>query len=293
MKLIEHALYPGVLLIALVTAGSLLTLGVDETLITFATTIVAGVAVMIVQVCMPHREDWRVGRREVEVDLWHLLFTAVIFPPLVQAMCFSALVWGSMKAAAMAGSSLWPHHWPLSLELLLALVIGDFGFYWAHRALHKWDWLWRIHAVHHSSDKLYFFSATRLHPINFLATYLAPVAPLVLLGVGSQTLVLFSVFTAINGGMQHANIRVILGPLNWILATCDLHRWHHSDVMGESNTNFSSNLILWDIVFGTRFLPKDRELEQVGLQDVDIPPTLTAHWLTPWRWATFQRTDAG
>ncbi len=287
-RLIELTLYPGILLLTLVTAGSMLALGMNETLITFATIIVAGAIVMLVQLYMPHREDWRVGHYEVNVDLKHLLFTAVVFPALTQATLFGALVWMSVQMTAWMGTSLWPQDLPLIAQLGCALVIGDLGFYLAHRAMHKWDWLWRIHSVHHSSESLYFFSATRLHPLNFLLTYLAPMAPLVLLGAGPELLAFFSVFTAINGGLQHANIRVRLGPLNWILATCDLHRRHHSTDLAESNTNFSSNVIFWDMVFGTRYLPKDKPLDQVGLDGITIPPTLTAHWLTPWRWKELQ-----
>jgi ornithine lipid hydroxylase len=280
---IRVLLYPVVLLGSLVAAGSFLTLGYEETVLTFVVTIVAGSLVMLFQLLVPYRMDWRVTRQEVEVDLKHLFFIAILFPPLTQATCFGALTWGATQLSEWIGMHMWPSGWPLALELVLALVIGDLGFYWAHRVLHLTDWGWRIHATHHSSQKLYFFSATRVHPLNFLVTYLAPFIPLVLLGASSELLALFSVFTAVNGGLQHANIDVRLGPLNRLFATCDIHRWHHSTQMEESNTNFSSNLVLWDLVFGTYHLPNLGFVKAVGLEGSQLPQRFLAHWLSPWR----------
>src|SRR5437870_1848271 len=40
--------------------------------------------------------------------------------------------------------------WPLPLQALLALVLGDLLLYWSHRACHRVPLLWRFHRVHHS-----------------------------------------------------------------------------------------------------------------------------------------------
>jgi sterol desaturase/sphingolipid hydroxylase (fatty acid hydroxylase superfamily) len=61
-----------------------------------------------------------------------------------------------------------------------------------------------------------------------------------------------------HGTFQHANIHVKLGFLNWIFSMAELHRWHHSRSIEESSSNYSGHVLLWDIVFGTRFLPSDR-----------------------------------
>ena len=43
--------------------------------------------------------------------------------------------------------------WPAGLQALAMVAIGDFIGYWTHRAFHS-GWLWRVHAVHHSSPQL-------------------------------------------------------------------------------------------------------------------------------------------
>jgi sterol desaturase/sphingolipid hydroxylase (fatty acid hydroxylase superfamily) len=67
----------------------------------------------------------------------------------------------------------------------------------------------------------------------------------------------------------------------------ELHRWHHSRLLRESNTNYGQNLIVWDIVFGTRFLPADREPpEDIGIADMpNFPMDYFGQLLSPITWA--------
>ena len=50
------------------------------------------------------------------------------------------------------------------------------------------------------------------------------------------------------------------GPLNYIVGSAETHRWHHSRVPRESNANYGNTVIVWDLVFGTWFLPREREI---------------------------------
>ena len=72
-----------------------------------------------------------------------------------------------------------------------------------------------------------------------------------------------------------------LGPLNHIVSGPELHRWHHSEFSHESDTNFGNNLIVWDWLFGTRFLPADREVGRLGLVNRDYPTGFLAQMTTP------------
>ena len=67
----------------------------------------------------------------------------------------------------------------------------------------------------------------------------------------------------------------------WIFATPELHFWHHSRVAEESNHNYGSNVIIWDVLFGTRFLPgKDVLPQDTGLV-VQPPRTFVEQLLWP------------
>ena len=96
----------------------------------------------------------------------------------------------------------------------------------------------------------------------------------------------FSLFTGVHGLFQHANVDVRLGGLNWVFSMAELHRWHHSRTVAEANHNYGNNLIVWDLVFGTYFLPRDRTPpEDIGLADLpDFPTTFFGQLLAPLRW---------
>jgi sterol desaturase/sphingolipid hydroxylase (fatty acid hydroxylase superfamily) len=136
--------------------------------------------------------------------------------------------------------------------------------------------------VHHSSERLYFLNSNRFHPVDAALTTVAFVAPLSLLGVGPEVLVLHTIVNAINGAFKHGNVDVRLGPLNWLVSLGELHRWHHSPKIEEASHNYGTNLILWDVVFGTRSLPRDREPpEEVGLGAPGYPQSYLAQLLEP------------
>jgi len=170
----------------------------------------------------------------------------------------------------------------LALQLAIALLLGEFGAYWAHRVCHLTATGWRIHAVHHSAEALHLWAAGRTHPFNTVLIFTAQSVAVVLLGAPAAVIALMAVFTGVNGLLQHANIRVRPGLLNWVVSTAEHHRWHHSRDLAESNTNFGNNLIVWDRVFGTYYAPRDRRSgDAVGISGTMLPESLWGHWLTP------------
>lgn len=62
---------------------------------------------------------------------------------------------------------------------------------------------------------------------------------------------------------------MFIGPLCWAFSIVDLHRWHHSRETWQSNNNYGNNLIVYDVLFGTRDLPKDEPITTIGLINPD------------------------
>ena len=54
-----------------------------------------------------------------------------------------------------------------------------------------------------------------------------------LLGCPESVIMLFALFDAVFGMLQHCNIDVRLGPLNRIFSMAEPHRWHHSRVLAR------------------------------------------------------------
>lgn len=258
----------------------------DGVLLVTGTIFAAGVLILLMQRIHPAVPEWRDWGRDAALDMLHMVLSTGGGSELVRAVLYGALYAGAAWISATWGSSLWPSHWHWTVQLLIAVLMADFFAYWVHRLSHTWEPLWRFHALHHSSERLYMFSSGRNHPLHTALTYTAQTAPLILLGAPAQILALISVFTGVCGLLQHANIALRPGVLNWVFATADLHRWHHSVDIEESCTNFGNNLVIWDIVFGTRYLPTDRPLpEQVGLgEGAAFPRTYVGQLASPWTW---------
>jgi sterol desaturase/sphingolipid hydroxylase (fatty acid hydroxylase superfamily) len=92
---------------------------------------------------------------------------------------------------------------------------------------------------------------------------------------------LYFVFYAINGFFQHCNIDLRMGILNFIISGPQLHRWHHSVEIQESNTNYGNNLIVWDLLFRTWFLPGARDVGILGLVNREYPLDFLSQLKTP------------
>jgi sterol desaturase/sphingolipid hydroxylase (fatty acid hydroxylase superfamily) len=195
-----------------------------------------------------------------------------------------AVVAGWLSSAV--GATLWPTNWPFIGQLALALLMGEFATYWIHRFQHEWPLLWRFHATHHSANRLYWLNAARFHFLDIFMNTVVVTIPLIALGAEPALFVLFALFSTVHGIFQLANMKLVLGPLNWIFSMAELHRWHHSKLMEESNTNSGQNLSIWDTLFGTRYLPSDREPPaDIGLTwPKNFPMTFAAQVMAPVRW---------
>ena len=232
------------------------------------------------------QKRWLHSDGDLPVDLGHLVVSGIVTAQgLGVPVRLGAIAVGVWLADGI-GFTLWPSDWNLWLQLLLALVFGEFFMYWIHRLTHEFDVLWRFHAMHHSAPRLYFLNAVRFHPVDIALSTFAPMVPLLIVGADGRVIALFGLFSAVHGLFQHANLVIRIGPLNWFFSMAELHRWHHSRNLEESNTNFGQNLIVWDIVFGTRYLPKDRDPpEDIGI--AGLPAFPMDYWgqlVSPLRW---------
>lgn len=224
------------------------------------------------------------GRSKVELagDLGFYFLSSLL--PAVLLAAPLALV-------AVAGQRLLPDAVPITLGALplwakvaLGLLIGEVGTYWGHRLSHEIPWLWRFHAVHHSTSHMYFLANTRSHPVDMVVTRLFGMTPLYLLGLagpgaaGSAAPVALLLVGTVWGFFIHANLRWRFGPLEWLVATPAFHHWHHSK-FEHINRNYASTLPVLDRIFGTHHLSREWP-KAVGI-DTPMPVSLGGQLLAP------------
>lgn len=229
------------------------------------------VVIPLLERLLPFREQWNRNHGDTGTDIIHLFVSNGIVASLEKPVLVAALVGVTAWLSESVGGSLWPDRWPLLAQLFLMLLIAEFGRYWIHFAAHKVPCLWRLHAIHHSPSRLYFLNAGRFHPLESVLFQIPEVVPFIVLGTNIETIALYFTFNTIHGFFQHSNIQQRLGWLNYVFSLPELHRWHHSKNIEESDRNFGNNLIVWDLLFGTYFNPPGREVEDIGLLNAEYP----------------------
>lgn len=284
LALVRLAAYPVIAVMSVVAVHVAYVAGWPVAVVVALVNVAVALVVAVLERVIPHRARWNQSHDDVKLDVQHMVFGMLPIPMLFRAVTLGALTAGSVFLAAQIGRPVWPSHWPVAAQLVLALVVAELGQYWVHRLAHERAALWRLHAVHHSVERLYWLNAGRFHPIDTLLQHAAEIAPLVLLGANEQVLALFTVFTSANGLLRHANIDMRLGVFHWIFSTADLHRWHHSREVDESNANYGANLIVWDVVFRTRRVPAASGPQLLGLQAREFPKTFFGQLAAPFRW---------
>ncbi|MHC8508584.1 MAG: sterol desaturase family protein [Rhodospirillales bacterium] len=278
-RFVAYASYPLILALGFAVFSQIKD-AVHLTLAAYISVLVCAVFITLHEIGLPARREWRPSGRDFMNDV---VFMAVVQGalPVFLGLTFVIAVADLLQGAGLTVSGVWPHTLPVWAQVCLMLLAADFLRYWLHRAFHRVTPMWRLHAVHHSPHKLYWVNVGRFHPIEKFIQYCFDALPFAVIGVAPEVLAAYFVFYGTNGFFQHSNCLVRLGPLNYIVAGPELHRWHHSKSPEESDRNFGNNLIVWDLVFGTRFLPKDREVGDIGLTNRNYPDSFLAQMKTP------------
>jgi sterol desaturase/sphingolipid hydroxylase (fatty acid hydroxylase superfamily) len=159
---------------------------------------------------------------------------------------------------------------PLWLQAIEVLLLADLIFYWTHRLFHTTR-LWPFHAVHHSPEQLDWLSSMRFHPVNDVISRIFQGVPLVLLGFAPIAVVCAIPVVVTFIVITHADVPWTWGPLRHIFVSPVYHHWHHSSEPEAIDKNFAGVFVLWDWLFGTHYLPRDRRPTRYGVTDNDVP----------------------
>ena len=156
-----------------------------------------------------------------------------------------------VAAAAFPDTGFWPSAWPLTLQLLLAIIVADLGVTLAHFVSHRSQLLWRFHAVHHSVQRMYGFNGLMKHPLHQAFELTCASLPLLALGMPLHVAWLLGFAVAVQLLLQHSNVDLFVGPFVKVWAVAPAHRFHHLNRAGEGDVNFGLFSSVWDHLLGT------------------------------------------
>ena len=105
----------------------------------------------VIEYLRPARYDWRQPAGEKAVYVFIVLILIVTSGTIGE-------FYRDNIAAPLAelrdalNLDIWPHEWPLLVQLAMVFFASEFIWYWMHRAEHRWRIVWRTtgHGAHHA-----------------------------------------------------------------------------------------------------------------------------------------------
>jgi len=216
----------------------------------------------------PLRPDQRILRDGFRTDLAyffvsHLLVQVTVLLSMAPAALFFG--WAVMPGlqAAVAAQPGW-------IQLVEVVFLADLFQYGIHRLFHAVPWLWRFHAIHHSSARLDWLAGSRLHLVDVVVTRAVSFLPLFVMGFAESTLLVYVILVSFQAVLIHANLRFRFGWLSRVFATPEFHHWHHAADPEALDRNFAVHLPVIDWIFGTAHLP-GRWPSSYGIEESPVP----------------------
>jgi len=138
--------------------------------------------------------------------------------------------------------------------VVVSVVLLDLAIYLQHVMFHAVPALWRLHRMHHADLDIDVTTGARFHPIEIILSMLIKFGVVAALGASAVGVLIFEVLLNATSMFNHGNVHIPVGLdrwVRWFVVTPDMHRVHHSILVGETNSNFGFNLPWWDQLLGT------------------------------------------
>lgn len=239
--------------------------------------IVISFVVWLLEIVFPWRKDQGIFRRDFWLDAFYMFFNFFIFAIVISGFYkVLEILFSNIGLSSSSLSLIDVLNWPKWAQLVLFFVFNDFVQWFTHVLLHRYNFLWQFHKVHHSVKEMGFAAHLRYHWMeNILYKPLKTFVVMLLVG-GEPTDAFIIHFTAIAiGHLNHANIKITWGPLKYIFNNSVMHLYHHIKVLPDKRghgINFGISLSVWDYIFKTNFVPEDSGTIELGFPDEDIFP---------------------
>jgi lathosterol oxidase len=161
-------------------------------------------------------------------------------------------------------------HLPWIVQFFLAVLVADLAEYAIHRAFHKVPFMWRFHAIHHSSKALDWIAGSRSHIVDDVAVRGFILIPMMCV-FSHNMLVAYLFFVNIHATWAHCNYGPTIKWLEPFLVQPRYHHWHHTSQPEAIDRNFAIHFPWIDRLFGTHYLPEDKWPDHYGLNNETIP----------------------
>ena len=164
----------------------------------------------------------------------------------------------------------------LVLYTFTLTLLSDLTTYIIHYFMHRFEFLWEFHKIHHAATTLNPVTQYRIHPVELILVniketlvfgfvmgvfdYLSAhqVQTITYLGVN----IFAFVFMFFGANLRHSSVKLkYFNFLEYIFMSPYQHQIHHSNQPEHFDRNMGSKLAIWDWMFGT--LLRSRQVDKV------------------------------
>jgi sterol desaturase/sphingolipid hydroxylase (fatty acid hydroxylase superfamily) len=189
---------------------------------------------------------------------------------LVRPAALATLSWATQKPFGLVHLVALPR----ALGFIVSFLLMDLTFYWWHLANHRIGFLWRFHNVHHVDPDLDVSTGFRFHfgEVGMSAAF--RVVQVLLIGISMPAFAVYELVFQANTLFHHSNLRLPIRLerlLNKVLVTPRMHGIHHSQVQGETNSNYGVVFPWWDRVHRTLGLNIPQAEITIGIPGYSLP----------------------
>ena len=229
------------------------------------------------EILFPWRKNQSIFRKDFWLDAFYMFFNFFIFAIVISGVYSILELWfGSFNLTVKSFAILDISSMPMWSQLVIFFVVLDLVQWFTHVLLHRFNFLWRFHKVHHSVKEMGFAAHLRYHWMENILYKPLKIFGVMLLGgfEPEQAYVVHFVAIAI-GHLNHSNIKLSYGPLKYIFNNPVMHLYHHAYALPKDRfygVNFGISLSLWDYIFKTNYIPEDSGTIELGYEDDNKMP---------------------
>ena len=126
--------------------------------------IVISLVVWGLEILFPWRKNQAIFRKDFWLDAFYMFFNFFIFAIVISGVYqVLEVVFSNIGISITSLALIDISVWPMWLQLLVFFVVLDFVQWFTHVLLHRFEFLWRFHQVHHSVKEMGFAAHLRYH----------------------------------------------------------------------------------------------------------------------------------
>lgn len=234
--------------------------------------IIISLVVWIFEIIFPWRKSQKIFRKGFWIDIIYMFFNFFLFSIIIVGFyeAFNKLLFDLFGIASNSIALIDLSTFSQISQLIIFFITLDFFQWLTHIMMHRFDFLWKFHKVHHSVKEMGFAAHFHYHWMeNILYKPLKVFAVMLIGGFEPEQAYLIHFLTITIGHLNHSNIKLSYGAFKYIFNNPIMHLHHHASSSSnnfKTGVNFAISLSIWDYIFKTNYIPNENGDTKLGYE---------------------------